>query len=95
MIVPACLSRDVGRAHVMTFKRSVWWGIAGAACVSIAGWLALTASKSLSDAFTDLFLWLGLNPREEGLWCVLLFFAFTSITGFLVGFGVHFRSRRA
>ncbi len=79
----------------MPAKRSIGWGIGAGICFSVAGWLAILANKSLSDFATHCFLWLGLNPREEGLWCVLLFFSFTSITGFLVGMGLYYWSRRA
>ena len=73
----------------MTFKRSVWWGFGGAVAVTIIGWFALGWSTWLGDASTHFFLSIGLNPREEGLWCVLLFVVFTSIVGFLAGRGVR------
>ena len=79
----------------MTFKRSIWWGLAGALGVNLASWLAVGLSKSLTDVSTTIFLSIGLNPREEGLWCVLLFLCFTSIGGFLIGRGVCLRTPRA
>ena len=89
------LREVVGRAQLMAFNRSVWWGLGGAVGVTFAGWLALSASKALTDVSTSIFLSLGLNPREEGLWCVLLFLSFNSVVGFLIGRGVHLRSPSA
>ena len=73
----------------MTFKRSVWWGVGGAVAVTLATWFILGASQVLRDASTHLFLSVGLNPREQGLWCVLLFVATTSIVGFVAGRGLR------
>ena len=75
----------------MTFKRSVWWGVGGAAAVTMAAWFVVVASQALTDASTHLFLSIGLNPREQGLFCVLLFVAFTSLVGFVAGRGLQFR----
>jgi hypothetical protein len=79
----------------MTFKRSFWWGLGGAIVVSIIGWLILGWSTWLSNASTQFFLWIGLNPREQGLWCVLFFVAFTSVVGFLTGRGLSIGRPRA
>jgi len=75
----------------MTFKRSVWWGFGGAAAVTLAAWFIVGASQALSDASTHLFLTIGLNPREQGLLCVLFFVVFTSLVGFVAGRGLQFR----
>ena len=79
----------------MTFKRSVWWGFGGATAVSLIAWFVFGASDSLIDASTHLFLSLGLNPREQGFLCVLLFVVFTSVVGFIAGRGLQFRRPRA
>jgi hypothetical protein len=76
----------------MTFKRSVWWGIGGAAVLTIAAWFIVGASRALTVASTHFFLAIGLNPREQGLWCILVFVAFTSLVGFIVGRGLRFRT---
>ena len=76
----------------MSFKRSVWWGIGGAAVLTVAAWIIVGASRALTDAWTHFFLSIGLNPREQGLLCVLLFVAFTSFVGFVVGRGLRFRT---
>ncbi|MCE9518807.1 MAG: hypothetical protein K8R87_04490 [Verrucomicrobia bacterium] len=73
----------------MTFKRSLWWGLSGAIVVPICGWLVLGWSTWLSNASTRFFLWIGLNPREQGLWCVLLSVTLTSVVGFLTARGVN------
>jgi hypothetical protein len=73
----------------MTFKRSVWWGFGGAAVLTVAAWFIVGTSRALTDASTHFFLAIGLNPREQGLWCVLLFVAFTSLVGFIVGRGLQ------
>lgn len=78
----------------MGFKRSIWWGFGGAVAVTGAVFFALRWSSALSDASTDLFLTLGLNPREEALVCVALFVTFTSVIGFVAGRGVKFRRPR-
>ena len=90
---PPSLSRVVARfTRVMTFKRSVWWGFGGAGGVTLAAWFIVGASQALTDALTHLFLSIGLNPREQGLFCVLLFVTFTSLVGFVAGRGLQFRS---
>jgi hypothetical protein len=75
----------------MAFKRSVWWGFGGAVALTIIGWFVLGWSTWLTDASTHLFLSLGINPREQGLLCVTLFVAFTSVIGFLAGRRVSIR----
>ena len=74
----------------ITFKRSAWWGFGGAGALTLAVWFIVGASPALTDASTRLFLSIGLNPREEGLFCVLLFLAFTSLVGFIAGRGFQF-----
>lgn len=75
----------------MTFKRSISWGVAGAIVVPVLAWFVVGASQALTDASTHLFLSIGLNPREQGLWCVLLFIAVTAVFGFVVGRGLTLR----
>jgi hypothetical protein len=75
----------------MTFKRSVWWGFGGAIAVTLAAWFIVGASQALTDTSTHFFLSVGLNPREQGVWCVLLFIAVTSIVGFVAGRGLDLR----
>jgi len=82
---------SIGVSRIMGFKRSVWWGLGGAVVVSVAGYFVLYWSSALSDASTHLFLSLGLNPREQGLLCMLLFVGFTSVIGFIAGRGVQIR----
>lgn len=76
----------------MMFKRSVWWGFGGAAVLSVAAWFIVGTSRALTDASTQFFLAIGLNPREQGLWCVLIFVAINSLVGFIAGRGLRFHS---
>ena len=78
----------------MTFKRSVGWGYFGAGAFTLAAWFVVVSSQALSDASTHFFLSMGLNPREQGLFCLLLFIAFTSLVGFLAGRGLQLRRLR-
>jgi hypothetical protein len=74
----------------MGFKRSAWWGLAGAVVVSAAYWFIAAASDALSNAETHFFVFIGLNPREQRLLCVVLSVAVTSVIGFVGGRGLQF-----
>ena len=88
LLVAAVAELGSAASRVMIFKRSSLWGLGGAVCVTLLGFLLLNASKPLGDVTTHFFLLIGLNPREQGVWCLLLFVAFTSVIGFLAGRGV-------
>lgn len=68
----------------MSFNRSFSLGFGGAAVLSIASWLIMDTRQVLTGVSAHLFLSLGLNPREQGLWCELLFITLTSKVGFIV-----------
>ena len=78
----------------MTFKRSIWWGIAGGVALSVLEFTLVSANKWLTDTETRFLLWLGLNPREQGLWCLLLEIGVTFVIGFLVGRGLSLAGTR-
>ncbi len=79
----------------MTFKRSMSCGLAGGLLTSLIGFGALFTNKSVEHACTDLFLGIGLNPREQAPLCLSLVLAITALAGFLLGRGVRVREPRS
>lgn len=77
----------------MDFKHSVWWGLAGAVGFSLISLLAIANSEGISSSLIEFFLSLGLNPREQAPWCILLFFGSTSIIGYVIGQGLSYFNR--
>jgi hypothetical protein len=78
----------------MAFKCSFWWGVSGGLLASLVGFLAPFASKSLGEACTRVFVWLGLNPREQGALCLAVLLAVTFTIGFIAGRGLWILVRR-
>ena len=72
----------------MAFKRSIWWGLIGGVALSVLAFALLASSKRLSEIDSSFLLWLGLNPREQGLWCFLLEAGVTFAVGFIAGRGL-------
>ncbi len=75
----------------MGFKRSFWWGVGGGVGGSFMAFVVLFASKTAESSLTDLYLWVGLNPREQALLCLALLLSAAAAVGFVLGRGIRLR----